>query len=143
MVLVTWFGARAYCDYNGWRLPTEIEWEKAARGTDDRPFPWGDEIERNNAKYHASRDPIEEIAGDLGSTTQAGYYNGRTYDNYPTLDSASPCGVYDAGGNVWQWTGDVYRDQLYRYMRGGSRANYAVDLRVWTRNSAGPRPGEA
>lgn len=42
------------------------------------------------------------------------------------------------GGNVWQWTGDVYRDQHYRYLRGGSRANYGVDLRVWTRNNAGP-----
>ncbi len=138
MVLVTWFGARAYCDHNGWRLPTEIEWEKAARGTDDRPFPWGDEIERNSANYYASRDPFEKTVGDLGNTTPVGYYNGRTYDNYQTLDSASPYGLYDMAGNVWQWTGDVYQDQHYRYLRGGSRANYGVDLRVWTRNNAGP-----
>jgi formylglycine-generating enzyme required for sulfatase activity len=41
-------------------------------------------------------------------------------------------------GNVWQWTGDVYEDQHYRYMRGGSKDTYGYNLRVWTRNSAGP-----
>jgi len=138
MVIVTWFGAKAYCEFYGWRLPTEIEWEKAARGIDGRPFPWGDEIERNNANYYSSHDLFEKIVGGLGDTTPVGFYNGRTYDGYETLDSASPYGLYDMAGNVWQWTGDVYEDQHYRYLRGGSRENYAYDLRVWTRNSAGP-----
>lgn len=138
MVQVTWFGAQAYCEYNGWRLPTEVEWEKAARGTDGRPYPWGDEIARNNANYYSSHDLLEKITGDLGMTSPVGFYNGDTYDDYETLDSPSPYGLYDMAGNVWQWTGDVYENQHYRYMRGGSQANYEYNLRVWTRNNAAP-----
>ncbi|MGD8753035.1 MAG: SUMF1/EgtB/PvdO family nonheme iron enzyme [Anaerolineales bacterium] len=138
MVMVSWFGAKAYCEFHGWRLPSEVEWEKAARGTDGRPFPWGDEIERNNANFYSSHDLFEKIVAGLGDTTPVGFYNGETYAGYQTLDSPSPYGLYDMAGNVWQWTGDVYPDQHYRYMRGGSRANYAYNLRVWTRNSAGP-----
>lgn len=138
MVLVSWFGAKAYCDYYGWRLPTEVEWEKAARGTDGRPFPWGEEIKRNNANYYSSHDVFEKIVGGLGDTTPAGFYNGSTYEGYETLDSPSPYGLYDMAGNVWQWADDVYEKQHYRYLRGGSKENYAYNLRVWTRNSAGP-----
>lgn len=138
MVLVSWFGARGYCEFYGWRLPSEIEWEKAARGGDARPFPWGDEIARNNANYYSSHDVFEKIWGGAGGTTPVGFYNGKTYDGYETLDSPSPYGLYDMAGNVWQWTGDVYENQHYRYMRGGSKENYGYNLRVWTRNSAGP-----
>jgi formylglycine-generating enzyme required for sulfatase activity len=138
MVLVTWFGAEAYCEYHGWRLPTEIEWEKAARGPDNRPFPWGDEIGPENANYYSSYDIFEKTLGKGGSTTPVGFYNGREYDGFQTQDSPSPYGLYDMAGNVWQWTGDVYPEQHYRYMRGGSKDNYAYNLRVWTRNSAGP-----
>jgi len=138
MVMVTWFGARAYCEYYGGRLPSEIEWEKAARGTDARPYPWGDEIERNNANYYSSRDLYEKIVGKQGDTTPVGFFNGQTYDGYETLDSPSPYGLYDMAGNVWQWTGDVYEKQHYRYMRGGSKAEYAHYLRVWASINAAP-----
>jgi formylglycine-generating enzyme required for sulfatase activity len=138
MTQVTWFGAQAYCEYYGWALPSEIEWEKAARGTDNRPYPWGDGIERNNANYYSSHDIFEKIVKGLGDTTPVGFYNGQTYEEYETIDSPSPYGLYDMAGNVWQWTGDVYEDQHYRYMRGGAKDNYAYNLRVWTRNSAGP-----
>lgn len=138
MTMITWFGAKAYCDYFSWRLPSEVEWEKAARGEDRRPFPWGDTIDAANANFYSSHDVFEKIIGGLGDTTPVGYYNGRTYDGYTTVDSPSPYGLYDMAGNVWQWIGDVYEDQHYRYMRGGSKDNYAYNLRVWTRNSAGP-----
>ena len=88
VTMVSWFGAQAYCASVGGRLPTEAEWEKAARGTDSRPFPWGDEIKRNNANYGNSHDPFE---GPYSyDTTPVGYYNGRTYGDYETFDSASP-----------------------------------------------------
>ncbi len=144
MNMVTWFGANAYCEYYGTRLPTEIEWEKAARGTEivdghGLPFPWGQEIAANNANYYSSFDLFEKMYGKLGNTTPVGFYNGQTYDGYETLDSASPYGLYDMAGNVWQWMGDDYADQHYRHMRGGSFYSYEVDLRVWKNNSAGPQ----
>ncbi len=138
MVYVTWFGAKEYCEFNGWRLPTEVEWEKAARGTDNRPFPWGDDIGPENANYYSSHDVFEKTFGKAGDTTPVGLYNGGTYDGFETVDSPSPYGLYDMAGNVWQWTGDVYEEQHYRYMRGGSKANYAYNLRIWTRNNAAP-----
>jgi len=138
MVNVTWFGARAYCEWYGWRLPTEVEWERAARGEDGRPFPWGDGIQPGNANYYSSHDIFERVVGGAGGTTPVGFYNGQLYGDFQTYDSASPYGLYDMAGNVWQWTGDVYVGTHYRYMRGGSKIDYAYNLRVWMRNSAGP-----
>jgi iron(II)-dependent oxidoreductase len=138
MTMVSWFGAWAYCGHHDWRLPTEIEWEKAARGTDARPFPWGWEIARNNANFYSSRDPFENMKTFGSRTTPVGFYNGRTYDGYVTLDSASPYGLYDMAGNVWQWMGNVYEGMHYRFLRGGSKDVYDMDLRVWVRNNATP-----
>ncbi len=138
MVMVSWYGAKAYCNSHGWRLPTENEWEKAARGKDERAYPWGDEIPRNQANFYSSRDPYEKIFGKMGGSTPVGYYNGQKHDGYQTLDGRSPYGLYDMAGNVWQWTGDDYPYMHYRWMRGGSHANYDYDVCVWSRNSAGP-----
>ncbi len=138
MTMVTWFGARGYCGYYDWRLPTEMEWEKAARGTDTRPFPWGDEIQRVNANFYSSRDPFEDMSSFGSRTTPVGFYNGKQYGDYQTLDSASPYGLYDMAGNVWQWTGDVYEGMHYRFLRGGSKDTYDMDLRLWIRNNATP-----
>jgi formylglycine-generating enzyme required for sulfatase activity len=138
MTMVSWFGAWGYCGYYDWRLPSEVEWEKAGRGTDERPFPWGEEIRRENANFYASRDPFEDMSSFGSRTTPVGFYNGSSYDGYATLDSASPYGLYDMAGNVWQWTGDVYEGMHYRFMRGGSKDTYDMDLRLWVRNNATP-----
>ncbi len=143
VTFVTWFGAKAFCEYHGWRLPNEIEWEKAARGPSsgsgsNRPFPWGETLGPENANFYSSQDIFEKTFGKQGSTSPVGFYNGNTYEGFTTFDSPSPYGLYDMAGNVWQWTGDVYEDQHYRYMRGGSKDTYGYNLRVWTRNSAGP-----
>jgi len=139
MTNVSWFGAWTYCGYYGWQLPSEEEWEKAARGdADNRPFPWGYEFARNNANFYASRDPFENMSGFGSRTSPVGFYNGQSYDGYQTLDSRSPYGLYDMAGNVWQWTRNVYEKQHYRYMRGGSKDTYEMDLRIWVRNNAEP-----
>ena len=143
VTMVSWFGAEAFCDYYDWRLPSELEWEKAARGTElvngrGLAFPWGNEILANYANYYSSNDLFERLGGKLGGTTPVGLFNGGTYDGFETHDHASPYGLYDMAGNVWQWTGDDYHKQHYRYLRGGSFYSYEVDLRVWKRNSAGP-----
>ncbi len=138
MTDVTWFGAWGYCKYFETHLPTELEWEKAARGADERPFPWGDEIQRGNANFYSSRDPFEDMSTFGSRTSPVGFYNGQTYDGFQTVNSASPYGLYDMAGNVWQWTGDVYEGMHYRFMSGGSKDTYDMDLRIWVRNNATP-----
>jgi formylglycine-generating enzyme len=138
MTIVTWFGAESYCEFSGASLPTELQWEKAARGTDGRPYPWGNVLTKSEANYYASGDPFEKGVGSLGNTTPVGFFNGQSYGGYQTTDAPSAYGAYDMAGNVWQWTSNVYEGQHYRYMRGGSKADYGYDLRVWTRNNARP-----
>lgn len=139
VTMISWFGAKAYCEYYDWRLPSELEWEKAARGSEDtRPYPWGETIERNNANLITSRDPFEDMSSFGSRTTPVGFFNGKTYDGYVTLDSSSPYGIYDMAGNVWEWTSNVYEEQHYRYLRGGSKDVYENYLRIWVRNSSIP-----
>jgi len=82
MTMVTWFGAWGYCGYYNEHLPSELEWEKAARGSDTRPFPWGEDIKRENANFYSSRDPFEDMRTFGSRTTPVGFYNGQSYDGY-------------------------------------------------------------
>ncbi len=141
--LVTWFGANAYCKAIGGDLPTEMEWEKAARGNTKNPFPWGDDINPEYANYSFSQKEIrKKVFGvDFQITTPVGFFNGKEYNGFKTVNAVSPYGLYDMGGNVWQWVKDRYPKMSDRFMKGGSFRNYDIYLRIWSRNSAQPHYG--
>ncbi|HSA33425.1 MAG TPA: formylglycine-generating enzyme family protein [bacterium] len=102
MTCVTWHGATAYCAYVGQRLPTEAEWEKAARGTDGRKYPWG------NEGLSCDYAVISEASagGD-------GCGSGGTMPIGSRKAGISPYGAYDMIGNVWEWANDWYGDTYY------------------------------
>jgi len=131
---VTWFGANAYADYYGYRLPTIFEWEKAARGKDGRAYPFIHEPTSERANYHRSSDPFDKANG----ATPVGFYNGKIHGDFRTLDSPSPYGCYDVAGNVAEWLGVVLHGSHLRLSYGGSMMSYAYDLRSFTENSGVP-----
>ncbi|MEW5938228.1 MAG: SUMF1/EgtB/PvdO family nonheme iron enzyme, partial [Chloroflexota bacterium] len=97
VVFVDWEMAKNYCEWRGGRLPTEAQWEKAARGTDGRTYPWGEKIDSTRANYNQ----------DVGyATTPVGSF----------LSGVSPYGIYDMAGNVWEWVADWYSSAYYSAM---------------------------
>ena len=125
IVNVTWQKATEYAAWTGATLPTEKEWEKAARGTDGRLYPWGNEWDADKCVNSMNSDNTSAPVGSKPA-------------------GASPCGALDMAGNVWEWCADWYDHNMHeRLLRGGSwNDNSYWEFRASSRPVFGPTDGD-
>lgn len=145
VVNVSWSDAKAYCEWAGRRLPTEAEWEKAARGTNGQIFPWGNEQPAGNLLN--TSDISFNVDYDSDKTINDGYKYSAPVGSYP--NGISPYGAFDMAGNVAEWVADWFEISYYsqnvninpqgpisgssRGVRGGSWTNFYQSNRAASR----------